>query len=187
MQISDRHTYEASADAVLAMFADEKAVRQRYESMGHRDIEILECERTPESLRIRSSRVVDVELPSFAKKVLKPTNTMVQTDEWKGDGAVWTGTFAVEVRGAPVKIHGTMRLDPQGDRALHAVTIDMEVKVPLVGARSPTGSARTTRCEPSKASSPRATNGCATTPDNGQMNCHNRRWVRRAREVDGQP
>ncbi|HEY1739758.1 MAG TPA: DUF2505 domain-containing protein [Acidimicrobiia bacterium] len=135
MQISDRHTYEAPTDAVLEMFGDEKAIRQRYESMGHRDVEILECTRTPESLRIRSSRVVDVELPSFAKKVLKPTNTMVQADEWKSDGSAWTGTFAVEVRGAPVKIHGTMRLDPDGNRSTHAVTIDMVVKVPLVGGK----------------------------------------------------
>ena len=135
MQITDRHTYEAPMDAVLAMFADEKAIQQRYEGMGHRDVEILECTRTPESLRIRTSRVVDVELPNFAKKVLKPTNTMVQTDEWKVDGAGWSGTFAVEVRGAPVRIHGTMRLDADANRSTHAVTIDMEVKVPLVGGK----------------------------------------------------
>jgi hypothetical protein len=135
VQISDRHTYAATVDAVLAMLADEQAIRQRYEGMGHRDVEILECTRAPDSLRIRTSRVVDVELPSFAKKVLKPTNTMVQTDEWVADGAAWAGTFSVEVRGAPVKIHGRMQLDADGRQSTHAVTIDMEVKVPLVGGK----------------------------------------------------
>src|SRR5690242_7489668 len=62
MQISDTHTYEASLERVLEMFADEKAIQQRYEGMGHRDVEILECTRTPTSLRIRTSRIVDVEL-----------------------------------------------------------------------------------------------------------------------------
>ena len=135
MEISDTHTYDAPLGAVLDMFSDEKAIRQRYEGMGHRDVEILECTRTPTSLRVRSSRVVDVELPNFAKKVLKPTNTMRQTDEWAADGDTWTGTFSVDVQGAPVKIHGSMRLDPRGDRTEHGVTLAMEVKVPLVGGK----------------------------------------------------
>jgi hypothetical protein len=135
MQINDQHTYAAPIASVVDMFADERAIRDRYEGMGHRDVTILECTRTPTSLRVRSSRVVDVELPSFAKKVLKPTNTMVQTDEWSADGDVWSGTFAVEVQGAPVKINGTMHLDPGGDKCTHAVSLTMEVKVPLVGGK----------------------------------------------------
>ena len=45
-------------------------------------------------------RVVDVDLPGFAKKVLKPTNTMHQNDEWHevGDGS-WEGVFGVQVAG----------------------------------------------------------------------------------------
>ncbi len=135
MQISDRHTYAAPIDAALDMFADERAIRERYEGMGHRDVEIVECLRTPATLRIRTSRVVDVELPNFAKKVLKPTNTMMQTDEWTNHGDSWSGTFSVDVRGAPVRIHGTMRLEPAGAHCTHAVTITMDVKVPLVGGK----------------------------------------------------
>src|SRR3954469_22916478 len=135
MQISDQHTYAAPITTVIDMFADEGAIRDRYEGMGHRDVTVLECTRTATSLRVRSSRVVDVELPSFAKKVLKPTNTMVQTDEWNADGDTWTGTFAVEVQGAPVRINGTMQLDPEGDKSTHSVTINMDVKVPLVGGK----------------------------------------------------
>ena len=135
MQISDQHTYGAPVSSVVDMFADERAIRDRYEGMGHRDVTILECTRTPTSLRVRTSRVVDVELPSFAKKVLKPTNTMLQTDEWTANGDTWSGTFSVDVQGAPVKISGTMRLEPSGDKSTHAVSLTMEVKVPLVGGK----------------------------------------------------
>jgi hypothetical protein len=48
--------------------------------MGHREVEILDCERSDASLEVRSRRVVDVELPGFARKGLSPTNTMIQTD-----------------------------------------------------------------------------------------------------------
>ena len=136
MDVSDSHTYAAPLDSVLDMFGDPDAVVARYEGMGHRDVEVLECTRTDDSLRVRTSRVVEVDLPGFARKVLSPTNTMVQTDQWTaaGDGT-WDGTVAVDVQGAPVKMSGTMRLEPAGDGTTMHLTLSMSVKVPLVGGR----------------------------------------------------
>ena len=136
MDVSDSHTYAAPLDSVLDMFGDPDAVVARYEGMGHRDVEVLECTRTDDSLRVRTSRVVEVDLPGFARKVLSPTNTMVQTDEWtaSGDGT-WDGTVAVDVQGAPVKMSGSMRLEPAGDGTTMHLTLSMSVKVPLVGGK----------------------------------------------------
>lgn len=136
MDVSDSHTYAAPVDVVLDMYADPAAIVSRYERMGHRDIEVLECVRTDESLRVRTSRVVDVDLPGFARKVLSPTNTMVQTDEWsRADDGTWDGAVDVEVKGAPVRMSATMRLVPEGEDATMHVTVSMSVKVPLVGGR----------------------------------------------------
>jgi hypothetical protein len=136
MQIKDSHTYAAPLDVVLDMFADADATRAKYEGMGHRDVEIRDVARTPETLTIATSRVVDVDLPGFARRVLKPTNTMRQTDEWRsGSGGGWTGTFAVEVEGAPVELSGEMRLVPGEGTCTHEVTITMNVKVPIVGGK----------------------------------------------------
>ncbi|HEX5097290.1 MAG TPA: DUF2505 domain-containing protein [Acidimicrobiia bacterium] len=136
MEIQDAHVYPVPVDAVVAMLRDQAATIEKYESMGHRDVQILECEADDDALTIKSSRVVDVDLPGFAKKVLKPTNTMVQTDEWRRarDGS-WAGTFDVEVKGAPVRIAGTMRLAPADAGCRHEVTIDFQVKVPIVGGK----------------------------------------------------
>ncbi len=136
MDVKRSHTYEAAAEAVVGMLGERDAIVGRYESMGHRDVQILECEAQSESIRIVCSRVVDVELPSFAKRVLKPTNTMSQTDEWKrsGDGS-WQGTFDVVVKGAPFHISGTMNLTPSGSQTVHDITLRVEVKVPIVGGR----------------------------------------------------
>jgi hypothetical protein len=80
--------------------------------------------------------VVDVDLPGFAKRVLKPTNRMHQTDEWRegADGA-WDGSFDVEVQGAPIHISGTMRLTPDGKTTRHEVTIEVIANVPFIGGR----------------------------------------------------
>lgn len=135
MELTRSHTYDATVEEVIDMLADGDAVTQRYSGMGHRDIEVRECERTDESARIVTSRVVDVDLPGFARKVLAPTNTMVQTDEWHRDGDGWTGTFHVDVAGAPVEMSGTLSLTPDGDRSRYEVTTTMRVKVPLVGGK----------------------------------------------------
>jgi hypothetical protein len=136
MELTGSHTYLAPIDEVLTMLADPAASTAKYQGLGCRDVQILECERTGSSLRVRSSRIVDVNLPSFAKKVLKPTNTMLQTDEWheSPDGG-WDGTFNVEAKGSPIHISGTMRLTPDDGACTHDVTISVTVKVPLVGGK----------------------------------------------------
>jgi len=100
MEVKGTHTYAASVDAVLAMLRDRDATVAKYEGMGHRDVEIVACDETDDGLHIESTRVVDVDLPGFAKKVLKPTNTMiVSTDQVAADafGATLLGRTALEL------------------------------------------------------------------------------------------
>ena len=66
MDVSDSHSYDAPLDAVLDMFADPDAIVARYEGMGHRDVQVLECTRDDDSLTVRTSRVVEVDLPENA-------------------------------------------------------------------------------------------------------------------------
>jgi len=136
MDVQGSHTYQAPIEAVLEMLGNADATVAKYDGMGHRDVQVLEHAAADDGIRIRSSRVVDVDLPGFAKKVLKPTNTMVQTDEWQpADNGSWNGTFSVEVQGAPIQLGGTMRLVPGDATTTHDVTITVNVKVPIVGGR----------------------------------------------------
>ncbi|MEZ5143337.1 MAG: DUF2505 domain-containing protein [Acidimicrobiales bacterium] len=134
--VKGSHTYAADVDAVVAMLGDRDATIAKYEGMGHREVQIERLDASDDAITIVSSRVVDADIPGFAKKVLKPTNTMHQTDEWrrKADGT-WDGTFDVDVKGAPVHISGTMRLVPGDGDTTHDVTIKVDVKVPLVGGK----------------------------------------------------
>jgi carbon monoxide dehydrogenase subunit G len=136
MDLKGLHTYNAPVEAVIATLRDPEATVAKYESLDHREVKIIECTLSRGVLRVRSSRVVEVDLPGFAKRVLKPTNTMHQTDEWRKqpDGS-WQGTFDIEVKGAPMHISGTMKLTPAGQQCTHEVAIKVDVKVPIVGGR----------------------------------------------------
>ena len=135
MELTRTHHFTAPPAAVIDVFADADAVRTRYEGMGHRYVEVLGVERTDDSLTVRCRRVVDVDLPGFAKRVLQPTNTMTQTDTWAREGDGWNGTFSVDVEGAPVELSGEMALADDGDGSDYTVTLRMNVKVPLVGGK----------------------------------------------------
>ncbi len=136
MELRETHTYRAPIERVLDMLSDEDATVAKYEGMGHREVQLLAADADDQHLHVASSRVVDVDLPGFARKVLKPTNTMRQTDDWeRSPDGTWSGTFAVEVDGAPVQLSGTMRLVPGDGTTDHSVTITMNVKVPLVGGK----------------------------------------------------
>jgi hypothetical protein len=136
MEVKGSHVYPVPVDAVIAMLNDKAATVAKYEGMGHRDVEILDLTSTDDTFRIVSSRVVEVELPAFAKKALKPTNTMVQTDEWRrNDDGSWSGKFNVDVKGSPVRISGTMALAPAPEGSRHDVVLDFQVKIPIIGGK----------------------------------------------------
>ena len=131
------HTFDAPIEKCWAMFSDPAAHVAKFEGMGHHGVEIVEKKKTKSALRIVITREVEVEgIPGFAKKFLKPRNTVVSTDEWRnhGDGTCG-GEYVMDTEGAPVEIAGETSLEPDGDRTLYTVTVDISVNVPLVGGR----------------------------------------------------
>lgn len=136
MQHVGTHTFEAPVERVWEMFRDQGSHIAKFESMGHRDIEVLDYEASDSSVHLVISRLVDVEIPGFARKVLKPTNTVVTTDDWaaNGDGS-YGGRFSLDIHGAPVRSSGTTRIIADGDRTTYTITVEVDVKVPLIGGR----------------------------------------------------
>jgi carbon monoxide dehydrogenase subunit G len=136
MDFTGEHEFAAPVDTVWSMFQNPESHLAKFEDMGHRDIELVEAAASDDAFHIVVRRVVEVDLPGFAKRVLKPTNTVTTTDDWRrsADGTC-TGEQKVETEGAPVKINATTRLDPVGERTRYSVTVHLEVKVPLIGGK----------------------------------------------------
>jgi hypothetical protein len=131
------HTFDRPLADVWTMFGTLDAHVAKFEGMGHRDIEVLEFEADDREVFVRIRRVVELDLPGFAKKFLQPVNTVTTTDRWQArDDGTYGGTFSADAKGAPVKVKGTTRLRPDGDdRTDYEITVDVEVTVPLVGGK----------------------------------------------------
>ncbi len=76
--------------------------------------------------------------PGFLAKLLPKDGRVVQTDEWApADGSGRrSGTWQVELPGAPARLGGTMRIEPSGTGSQYVVIGEAKVSVPLVGGRA---------------------------------------------------
>src|SRR5690348_11939952 len=115
MDHAARHTFDAPIERVWAMVTNPDAHITKFSNMGHRDIEVLECVCGDGTFRITVRRVVDLDVPGFARRIIQPTNTVVSTDEWhdNGDGS-YGGNWTVEAV-KPIEIAGSTSLAPDGD------------------------------------------------------------------------
>lgn len=136
MKFTMQHTFDAPIDRVWAMFSDPDAHVTKFTAMGHRDIDVLESEMSDDSIHLVVTRVVEMDLPGFAKRVMKPTNTVVTTDDWhrNADGTC-EGTQDIDTKGAPVKVNASTKLVGAAQRTEYTVEIDLSVKVPLIGGK----------------------------------------------------
>ena len=138
MQIVKRHTFNAPIAKCWAMFNEPKAHIAKFEGMGHHDVTVVEKKKTKKQLFIVITREVDIDgVPGFAKKFVKPQNTVVSTDEWNdfGDGT-YGGTFTLDTKGVPIELTGVTKLEADGDdAATYTVTVEIKVNVPLIGGK----------------------------------------------------
>lgn len=136
MEITRSHVFDAPIAKVWAMFADRESHVAKFETMGHREIEVLECTEDDTNFSIRIKRKVTIDVPGFAKKVIKPTSTVTSIDEWhlQDDGSC-SGEYRVDAD-APIEVSGKTRVQPKGDdQSEYTVVVDIKVNVPLIGKR----------------------------------------------------
>ncbi len=139
MQFNTIHAYQHPADEVFAALTDFEAVKSKYEAVGQSEVQLVRRDHGDDgSVTMVTTRVVPLELPGFAKKVLSPKQHVTQTDVWSGPDSKGrrSGTFVVEAKGAPVRLHGTLRLVRRGAKGCTNTTdVTVECRVPLIGGK----------------------------------------------------
>lgn len=131
------HYFDADVETVFKLMSDPASMERKYVACGASDIVIESVDDRDGAPRITARRKVTVDLPGFAKKVMQPTNTVVQTDDWsppndKGDRLC---RYTVEVQGIPSRIDGTVTLSADGERTKQYVEAQLKISIPLLGGR----------------------------------------------------
>ncbi|QAY68942.1 DUF2505 domain-containing protein [Xylanimonas protaetiae] len=150
MRLTVELTYPASVDVVAAMLADAEFVRWRARrSTGTGTVEQADLSGTvADGFTVVVRRTLPTDLiPPQVRPFVGDRLEVRQAEVWEapqGDHVV--GTVALEIAGAPVRVTGTVRLEPLPDGGTRQV-YDGEVRasVPLFGAVVEEAAARSVR------------------------------------------
>jgi len=132
MKMKVTHHFDADVETVYALMSDPDFCMRKYADAGATDIQI-DSDRRDDGPKLVSRRKVTVDLPGFAKRVMQPTNTVVQTDEWSA--AARSCRYSVEVQGVPSRIDGTVTLTEEGGGTRQEVQAEVKVSIPLLGGK----------------------------------------------------
>lgn len=136
MKMRVTHHFDADVETIFALMSDPDFCMRKYADAGATDIQVDSDKRAGEPTLV-SRRKVTIDLPGFAKKVMQPTNTVQQTDEWApvSDEGSRVCRYKVEVQGVPSRIDGTVTLTSEGNGTRQEVEAEVKVSIPLFGGK----------------------------------------------------
>ena len=83
------------------------------------------------------SRKLPDGIPGFLQKFLPADGRVTQTDTWAAAAeGVRSGTWKADTPGSPVKVGGTMRLEPAGSGCTYVVEGEIKASIPLIGGKA---------------------------------------------------
>ncbi|GAA1710677.1 DUF2505 domain-containing protein [Isoptericola hypogeus] len=140
MHLTVELTYAADADEVVAMLADEAFVRWRATRTAGGTVEQVDVSGSPgEGFTIAVRRTLPTDLiPTQVRPFVGDRLEVRQAEAWEpatGSGGGRVGTVALEIAGAPVRVTGTVAIEPlPGGGCRQVYDGVVRASVPLFGA-----------------------------------------------------
>ena len=126
-----RFEHAGDVDAVFRLMTDPDALTARCEALGERDVKA-EVSTEGDVIKTRVAREVEQELPGFAKRLFKPTNVLVEREEWRSDGDRRVGKGHLKIAGTGATIDSTITLSPTGSGSVYEMDFQVTAKAPLI-------------------------------------------------------
>ena len=123
--------YTQDIDTVYRFVTDPESIKNRCEASGERNVRI-EVEEAGGTKVITSTREIDSDLPGFAKRLFKPTNTIIERREWRDASDKKTCKSHIDVVGTPGKIDSNVTISPSGSGCTYDIQFEATAKVPLI-------------------------------------------------------
>ena len=126
-----RHEYSHDVDTVFRLITDPDALTKRCEALGERDVKA-EATEDDGVTKTRVAREVEQELPGFAKKLFKPTNVIVEREEWWSEADRRVGKGSLKIVGTGAHIDSTLQLSPSETGCVYEIDFQVTAKAPLI-------------------------------------------------------
>lgn len=137
-QLVNRTQITASVAEVFELRTSERWVALKAERLKDGSSMVRRTERSDGGVDISVSRELPSGVPGFLEKFLPKDGKVIQNESWGApDGAGrCTGTWSVEIPGAPAKLGGTSYVEPSGDGSVQVIEGTVKVGVPIIGGKA---------------------------------------------------
>lgn len=137
MRMHLEHHYDADVETVFALITDPDFMTRKYTAIGSTNVAVDRSEEDGGGCELVMRRTVTVDLPGFAKRVMTPSNTAVQTENWAvaDTNGARICMYHVEIQGMPSKVTGTVTLSAEGTGTKQDIEADVKVSIPLLGGK----------------------------------------------------
>jgi hypothetical protein len=137
VKVTAQIRYAADPATTFAMLLDRGFQEQVCRETGARAFDV-SVEPAGDGGTVRTTRELPTdEFPDFVRKFVGDTVQVVRIDSWGSAAADGSrrGSIVVEIKGAPVRLEGSITLRPDGTSTVEDVDGDLKASVPLVGGR----------------------------------------------------
>lgn len=138
MRLTADIRYDAAPDAVFAMLSEPGFQEKRCLATGALSHDVTVEEYDDGSVTVTAHRTMPTdEVPDFVRTFVGSTLVVSEIQDWHvpdADGGR-DGTLVLEIKGAPVRMTGTLRLTAEGSGTVETIDCDLKAAVPLVGGK----------------------------------------------------
>ena len=132
MKVHVKHTLKTDVASAFKLCTELKSQDEIYAQLGGTDVKIKREGRAP-NVKLKISRRELANPPAAIRKLVPSTNDVSHTEDWGADGDGYAADIAIEIKGVPVKISGTKRLQPEKGGCSVEWTFDVTSGIPLLG------------------------------------------------------
>ncbi len=138
MRLTAEIRYAATPEAVFAMLSDPDFQDQRCIATGavEQDVAIEEFDDGGTMITVHRTMPTD-RVPDFVRAFVGHSLVVAEFQDWVAatDDGGREGNLVLEIKGAPVRMTGTLRLVPESAGTLEVIDADLKASVPLVGGK----------------------------------------------------
>ena len=137
-QLESRTTIPATVQEVFELRTSERWVDLKRDKLNDGSALVSRTVRPDGGVDFSVSRELPAGVPGFLEKFLPKEGKAVQNESWGPPDASGrcSGTWSVDIPGAPATLGGTSYLEPAGDGCVQVIHGTAKVSVPLIGGKA---------------------------------------------------
>jgi hypothetical protein len=136
-QVHSEQSSSGDVETVFAILSSERWAQLRDDALSDGSRVVRREQSAGGEVTLVLSRELPAGVPGFLERFLPADGRVTQTDVWDApSGGTRSGTWRVDIPGAPARLGGTMRLEPTPSGSRYVVDGEVQVRVPLIGGRA---------------------------------------------------